>query len=83
MRQEDVYAALDRLGVRGPRARCPVCEANAWGGIEGATGTLGAHVQAIDPDGEITPGAGIECAVMICNTCGYVRLHALDALGKA
>jgi hypothetical protein len=72
MRKDDVIAALNKLGVH---ARCYVCNANDWGGL-GPGGEYGAHVQAIDPDGQITPGAGIECGVLVCNRCGYVRLHA-------
>jgi hypothetical protein len=79
MRNDDVIAALNRLGVKGPRVRCPVCEANAWGGA-GEHGGL--HLQAIDADGQITPGIGLECAAMVCNQCGYVRLHATQVLER-
>ena len=79
MRKADVLAALKRLGVQ---ARCSVCQANSWGGIGKEGAELAAHVQAIDLDGEITPGAGLECAALICTNCGYIRLHALQVLQK-
>lgn len=79
MRKADVHATLNKIGVE---AKCPVCQANVWGGAgpEGAEADF--HLQAIDADGQMTPGFGLECVGMICNYCGFVRLHAVQALEK-
>jgi hypothetical protein len=80
MRKDDVLAALNKLGVT---ARCEVCGENSWGGIGPEGEERLVHIQAIDLDRQITPGQGIECAPLICNRCGNVRLHATQVLQQA
>jgi hypothetical protein len=58
---------------------CPMCGANNWGS---------AHYYAVIPFTEdplkVTPGSPepmTPAAVLVCQSCGFVALHALDVLG--
>ena len=80
MRKDDVLAALNEID--GTRPNCEVCNANVWGGIGAEEAGVMVHLQATDPAGAITPGAGLECAPLVCNKCGNVRLHAIQMLQR-
>jgi hypothetical protein len=37
-------------------------------------------LQALEPDGGVTPGHGVEVVPVFCNHCGLIRLHAVTIL---
>ncbi len=80
MRKDDVLAALNDIG--GVRLNCEVCNATVWGGIGPEEAGVTVHLHATDAGGEISLGAGLECAPLVCNKCGNVRLHATQMLRR-
>jgi hypothetical protein len=50
-----------------------------WGGVGAEGEEKAVKLEAINADGTIT-GSGMTCGVLICNRCGFVRLHAAQAL---
>ena len=64
--------ALDAHGAHG---RCPSCGNNNWATID-----EGAMVQSLGEEDSLIIGRGIPCLVVICNVCGFVRLHAIPIL---
>jgi hypothetical protein len=71
MRKSEVLAALQRL-VATPQ--CQVCGANAWG-------SLGPEGQEVPIELEASGlNEFVKCEVLSCNLCGYIRLHATQAL---
>lgn len=68
----------DRLGEaltkKGVKAECSVCGRNDWGGSGDSLVTLSGTTR------EGGPGA-VQVLPMVCNYCGYVRLHSPTHLG--
>ena len=62
-----------RLNEKRVSPVCPSCGQNNWFLVPEA-GLLAQWVNVL-------PSPGIPVAAAICNHCGYVRLHALGALG--
>jgi len=56
---------------------CPVCEDHHWGGV-GAEGDEPHVIVSAYVQGQ-SVNIGLECELLWCNRCGYVRLHAVDA----
>jgi hypothetical protein len=63
--------ALSRVAQNG---QCPFCGENGWHTTEGGGRSI---VQTVPTE----PGQGISALTLICNTCGFVRLHAAETLG--
>ena len=63
--------ALSRVAQNG---QCPFCGENGWHTTEDGGRSI---VQTVPTE----PGQGISALTLICNTCGFVRLHATATLG--
>jgi hypothetical protein len=63
--------ALSRVAQNG---QCPFCGENGWHTTKGGARSI---VQTVPTE----PGRGISALTLICNTCGFVRLHATETLG--
>lgn len=64
--------ALRRKGALEP---CEACGTDAWS----ADPTI-FLLQALDPEGMMVPGRGVELVAVSCRNCGLVRLHAVSRL---
>jgi hypothetical protein len=64
--------ALDRKGAV---HKCEACGKDKW--VISQSLML---LQALEPDGAITPGQGVEVVPVFCNNCGLIRLHATTIL---
>jgi hypothetical protein len=64
-------AALSRVASNG---QCPFCGENGWHTTQEGGRSI---VQTIPTE----PGKGLSALTLICNTCGFVRLHATEPLG--
>jgi hypothetical protein len=64
------------LADRGARQECPSCN-----GIKWKVDDDPAAVNATDGDtGEVLLDAALDAAVMVCQNCGFVRLHSVQVL---
>jgi hypothetical protein len=68
---ENDVATLNRVA---PNGLCPFCGQNSWHTAEEGGRTL---VQAIPAE----PGKGFPALTLICDRCGFVRLHSTQTLG--
>jgi hypothetical protein len=64
--------ALDRKGAV---HKCEACGKDKW--VISSSMML---LQALQPDGGVTPGQGVEVVPVFCNNCGLIRLHATTVL---
>jgi hypothetical protein len=71
---EDDIATLNRVA---PNGVCPFCGQNSWHGAGDPEEGSRSLVQAIPAQ----PGLGFVALTIICDTCGFVRLHAAGTLG--
>lgn len=62
-----------KLSERKAQAACPSCGNNNWAFPQEAA--------QLPQWSNVFPAPGIPTVVMICNNCGYIRLHALAPLG--
>lgn len=62
-----------KLAEKNINANCSSCGKNNWAVMEEAS--------IISQWTNMIPAPGIPAAVMICNNCGFIRSHALGALG--
>ena len=60
---------------KAPRSTCQACGQNEW-----TLPVRPAFVQAVDEEGELNIGEGMEVLPVICTQCGFVRLHVTDFL---
>ena len=66
------------LKERGAKASCEICDQNNW-----AVTDQPGSVIIEDKSGSWTvPPPRIPAAVLICNNCGNIRLHAMGVMGK-
>jgi hypothetical protein len=65
---------MEALGRVAPNGQCPFCGENGWHTTEKGGRSI---VQTIPTE----PGKGLSALTLICNTCGFVRLHATETLG--
>src|SRR5579864_1445952 len=72
--RERVLSAL-QTRVRSPT--CEVCQVNNWAVTDQPVSLA---LTDLSP-GVVIPAPHIPAAVLICNNCGNVRLHALGTLG--
>jgi hypothetical protein len=63
--------ALSRVAQNG---QCPFCGENGWHTTADGGRSI---VQTVPTE----PGQGFSALTLICNTCGFVRLHATETLG--
>ena len=67
----DTHAALrNAVNARVQYAPCPMCGNDTW--VAGGTLT---RISQLDGD-----GSPLETLAFVCRTCGFVRLHAVQAL---
>ena len=64
--------ALDRKGAV---HKCDACGKDKW--VVSQNLML---LQALQPDGGVLPGHGVEVVPVFCNHCGLIRLHAATVL---
>ncbi|MDQ6750837.1 MAG: hypothetical protein M3Z33_08815 [Actinomycetota bacterium] len=71
---EELKAAIDRKAAG---ARCPACGESSW-----VVPDRPAILQAGAPDGggALDLGEGMEVVPVVCDRCGYIRLHAAVVL---
>ena len=67
-------ADMEALSRVAPNGQCPFCGENGWHTTAEGGRSI---VQTIPTE----PGQGFSALTLICNTCGFVRLHATETLG--
>lgn len=67
-------ADMEALGRVAPNGQCPFCGENGWH----TTAKGGRSIVQTIPT---QPGQGFSALTLICDTCGFVRLHATETLG--
>lgn len=72
--KDDIAARLTERGATNP---CPRCGNNAFTVIDGYIN----HTLQDELRGLVIGGRSIPTAVIACNRCGFLSLHALGALG--
>jgi hypothetical protein len=65
---------MEVLSRVAPNGQCPFCGENGWHTTQEGGRSI---VQTIPTE----PGKGLSALTLICNTCGFVRLHATETLG--
>ena len=63
------------ISATGVKDECPRCDGRTWQVLEGDYAFI---KLSTDPVQAGVPG--IPCAVAICTTCGFVSMHAVNAL---
>ncbi len=70
---DQLKAAIDR---KAPGASCPACGQSSW-----VVPDRPAILQASAADGDaLDLGEGMEVVPVVCDRCGYIRLHAAVVL---
>lgn len=64
--------AVDR---KAPSGACPACGGSSW-----VVPDRPAILQAGEIDGEVDFGEGMEVLPVVCDHCGFIRLHAAVVL---
>ncbi len=81
MSEKDDVAKL--LSDRGVSAKCPSCGKDEWDAF-GLLGNLHVVLQAATPNDDLVQGGGrgayLSAYAFTCHNCGFVRLHARQAL---
>jgi hypothetical protein len=81
MSEKDDVAAV--LSARGVSPKCPSCGKGEWDAF-GLLGNLHVALPAATPGDELVQGAGrgafLSAYAFTCHNCGFVRLHARQAL---
>lgn len=67
-------ADMETLGRVAQNGQCPFCGENGWHTTADGGRSI---VQTVPTE----PGQGLSALTLICNTCGFVRLHATGTLG--
>lgn len=67
-----IQHALDRKSAV---HKCEACGKDKW--VISQSMML---LQALEPDGAVLPGHGVEVVPVFCNNCGLIRLHATTIL---
>jgi hypothetical protein len=77
---DKIRALLEKVGVK---AACPVCRQGTLVLDRGQFGLQEAAQPPETPTGEPggTAGRTATCVLLACNTCGFVRMHSLAAIG--
>ncbi len=65
---------MEALSRVAPNGQCPFCGENGWHTTQEGGRSI---VQTIPTEA----GKGFSALTLICNTCGFVRLHATETLG--
>jgi hypothetical protein len=65
----------DAIERKGADSKCEACGHYEW--VVSQNMFL---LQAMQPQGAIVPGEGVEVAAVFCNHCGLIRLHASTIL---
>jgi len=86
MASGEVHQALTSIGVV---ALCPICGHDEWIGIGDET-DLEVKILAVDGTGELLeradrpgpPWLGVRCEVLLCEQCGWVRLHSAESIAR-
>lgn len=61
--------------------QCPVCLSGSWAIVNDPNHNLG--LMALPKDGSFRmPPASIPVAAVACETCGYLRLHAMGLIAN-
>jgi hypothetical protein len=74
--EDEMQLAGATITQRGAHNVCPACTRQGTLGVAPAVARLPAPNHPLIPDTQTIP-----CAVLICNNCGFVRMHALLPLG--
>lgn len=69
---DQLSEALDR---KAPGGACPACGQSSW-----VIPDRPAVLQAGASDGELDFGEGMEVLPVVCDRCGFIRLHAAVVL---
>lgn len=69
---ERLDEGLNRAGVRND---CPMCGHNAW-----SPGTEYVLLQALSDDFDVNIGRGYLAYQLMCENCGFYRLHSVETL---
>jgi hypothetical protein len=69
----DMYR--DELARKSADSKCEACDHYEW--VVSQNMFL---LQALQPDGALVPGQGVEVVAVFCNHCGLIRLHASSVL---
>ena len=72
----DIDELRDALDRKAPGGSCPACGESSWV-VPDRPAVLQAG--AVDGD-ELDPGEGMEVLPVVCDRCGYIRLHAAVVL---
>jgi len=82
----DYRRAIAALDAKGAAGACPICKNNSWA-PPGELGNLVVGLQLLTPGpdhvalgDEQGHSGGIVCYALVCDRCGYVRLHDADTL---
>lgn len=70
MSNEEVAAVISELVGRGADVSCPSCQARTWSGWE-----VGAIPRFVEETGTVDWVHGLAISALICNQCGFIRLH--------
>lgn len=75
------YDALRQLWLaRGIKDECLLCDANDWVGLGPLPKPDPLILAKLQTCGEVNPSEGFMVYAIACRNCGFVRLHAPDAI---
>ena len=66
-----------QFGRQWNEPRCPVCDGTKWKGGDALAYVLVVQETGDDP---VLEGGGAEAVPMICQSCGFIRLHDMATL---
>jgi hypothetical protein len=74
----DMDPFIEALDEKVVNANCPVCDENSWSTVEDLVHVL---IGSEEQSGNGPPMVrGFEAFTIACTNCGFVRMHAADAL---
>jgi hypothetical protein len=80
MQKADMIAALANVGAD---LRCVSCGHDQWRTVVESWDEANLKLHAIADDGISQMGIDLQCAVLVCCRCGFVRLHSPQRLHQA
>lgn len=80
MQKSDIIAALNTVGAD---LRCVSCGHEEWRTVVASWDEVGISLQGTASDGTTNMTIDLDCAVLACCRCGFIRLHSMQRLDQA